>query len=109
MERRVKKKSVGEIEQEINLSLRKEIIKIVESRQGIKAVSLAMDDNILKILRKKNLDGSIITEAVQDLVNHHKIGEIEYVLPALDWKIKSFLVPAGTKSRLQGAAYELKD
>lgn len=38
-----------------------------------------------------------IPELMEELVRENKIVEIEYVLPSLNFRIKSFFLPAGTE------------
>ena len=68
-----------------------EIIKMVEIHQGLKATELIvyLAPRILK-------GGWDVVGIIDDLVKEQRLVEVEYVLPSLPYRTKSFLLPKGT-------------
>lgn len=80
---------------EINLKEVKDfIVHIVEARQGIKGVDLGA--KLAGEFFHYNLEGNVIIGILEMLVIEGRILEIEYVLPKMDYRVKSFYLPAGT-------------
>ena len=65
------------------------ILDLVTSKQGCKATELAVE-----IATKADID------LVQTLVTEGRLVEIEYVLPNMPYRIKSFLLPKDTQIRV---------
>src|SRR5215831_16992399 len=82
--------------------LEKAILDIVREFQGIKATQLAAEivpycmNNGISV----DFSGEKVLEAIRFLVERNQLIEIEYVLPDMDYRIKSFLLPRGTEVRL---------
>jgi len=75
--------------------IKKAIKEIVEARQGCKATELVVfiaeeRPELLVVL------GEVI-EAVDELIHEGEIVEVEYILPTMDYRVKSFLLPKGTQ------------
>jgi hypothetical protein len=71
------------------------ITRIVNSSQGIKGVDLS-----LKVMEEINPHKFSIEEynkALDELTKTNQILEIEYILPQMDYRIKSFFLPSGTE------------
>ena len=66
------------------------VCQVVEEKQGCKATELAADVRIATA-------GRDLPEAIERLVEKGELLEIEYVLPTLNFRIKSFLLPKGTE------------
>jgi len=47
-----------------------------------------------------DLQGFDIPELLNEMVKEGQIMEIEYVLPEMNWRVKSFYLPAGTEARI---------
>lgn len=63
--------------------------------QGIKVTQLASEPEIVM-----GLQGFDIPDLLDEMVQEGKIMEIEYVLPDMQWRCKSFYLPVGTKVRV---------
>ena len=63
--------------------------------QGIKATQLVALPEIAVPLQDFD-----IPNLLDELVQEGKIIEIEYKLPEMDWRVKSFYLPAGTEIRI---------
>jgi len=63
------------------------ITDIINSKQGMKATELAVEMFVY---------GEDWLDVIDDMVKEGKIVEVEYTLPTLSYRIKSFYLPAGT-------------
>lgn len=63
--------------------------KIVNNRNGIKATELAALSDVR--------DVKDLVQTIECLVQNGRIVEVEYVLPNISYRIKSFLLPKGTQ------------
>jgi len=87
----------------MDLKLRELIKQVVTDHQGCKATEVpvliahVLDniDNTTQLTRSQ-LQWTAVPELVQDLVDKGELVEVEYVLPNMDYRIKSFLLPKGT-------------
>ena len=70
------------------------IVDHVTSVNGCKATELATIPEIAMELYNSKLK---LSDLILELVSQHKLVEVEYILPNLDFRIKSFLLPAKTK------------
>jgi len=74
------------------------IIDVVSSQQGLKAVEvpgLVYD----RLYRSNNTipdDDFDLSLIIERMVMEKKIVEVQYVLPSMQYRMKSFLLPAGT-------------
>lgn len=86
-------------------ALTKMVISLVTAYQGLKATDLAM--KVVERAHEEELPfpSSDITQEdyfnlVQELVETEMITEIEYILPEIQYKTKSFLLPKDTVVRI---------
>lgn len=70
------------------------IIDIINEHQGSKATLVAalVADRCTKYIHQPQ----DVIDAIDRLVNEGRIVEVEYVLPSMTYRIKSFLLPAST-------------
>jgi len=73
------------------------ICRVVTEKQGIKATALAAVKDFLPY--HKEFDIPAVTD---QLIEEKRLLEIEYILPRMSYRIKSFLLPAGTAARFRG-------
>ncbi len=75
--------------------MKQKILDIINSRQGVKAVELvlAIMDDVNPI--RFNQDEFHL--ALNELIEFGEIIEIEYILPNIEYRVKSFYLPKGTK------------
>jgi len=87
------------------MNLKDEIVRIVTEYQGMKATELVTYIP-LTIHTKKDLLWVTTTEniiaAINELVKERRLVEVEYVLPNMSYRVKSFLLPAGTQLDVNG-------
>ena len=76
--------------------MRDAILKVVSSSQGIKNVDLALKV-LTELLPSSEFKAEQVMEELEKLVNEGEVIEIEYVLPEMNYRIKSFYLPKGTK------------
>lgn len=78
------------------------VVEIVNSKQGVKCPDLAIA--LILELRKKSKDQAQIgwdaRRAIEAAVEQGKIFEIEYCLPNMPDRVKSFYLPAKTEIKL---------
>jgi hypothetical protein len=76
-------------------TMRKAIIEIVNEKQGIKATELIPEI----AMRHPELLVALteLPEVLEQLVHEAEIVEVEYVLPLLSYKSKSWYLPKGTQ------------
>jgi len=65
------------------------ILNLVISKQGCKATELAVE-----------IAGKADFELISKLVIERRLVEIEYILPYMPYRIKSFLLPKNTQTRI---------
>lgn len=82
--------------------IKKYIIELVENGP-IKATEIAGHYPLIKMVRESNLDLDIPI-LLNELVEQDRILEIEYVLPKMDYRIKSIYMPKGTEVVIKGGA-----
>lgn len=88
---------MGKIQQNpTEISLRKTILNCVNSAQGLKGVEL-----VLKVMatygpNPTRLNNNQYNLELERLVEEKEIVEIEYILPSIDYRIKSIYFPKGT-------------
>lgn len=70
------------------------IVQVVTEKQGAKATVLAAEERLLAI-------GYDFPDLVEELVDEDRLVEVEYVLPDMNYRCKSFLLPKGSKVRVK--------
>lgn len=75
------------------------IVDIVNNVQGLKVTELVV--KLMEVLREENLEYVLhehsVTILVDELVKEGELVEVEYILPGMLYRIKSFLLPANTQ------------
>lgn len=66
--------------------------------QGVKATQLIADEGIFEVIK----DGFDVCEICDELVAEGKILEVEYSVPELSFRAKSFFLPGGSFVRIIG-------
>ena len=74
--------------------LAKMVLKRTSERQGWKITEAAVDKVLVELAIKEKED---LMKVIEELVKYEKLIEIEYILPYLEYRIKSFLLPKETK------------
>lgn len=77
--------------------IRKIVLDNVEDKQGVKATLLAV--KVASGALPYTPDDYDLPNLLDKMVRAGEIVEIEYILPSMPERIKSFLLPAGTKIR----------
>ena len=80
-----------------NEEVKNRIVEIVTEKQGCKATELSYGLSGEVILG----DCKPISELIDELIEEERIFEIEYVLPKMNYRIKSFLLPAETEIKMK--------
>jgi hypothetical protein len=80
-----------------NNELQAKVIELVEN--GIKGTELVtrLTTELFRREFKGKFEPSNILQLIEDMVKEGRIREIEYVLPSLDYRVKSFYLPANTE------------
>lgn len=74
--------------------MREAILTTVNTRQGINGVHLVL--NVMSIVGPMKLENDEYNQELEKLVESGEIVELEYVLPQMDYRIKSIYFPKGT-------------
>jgi hypothetical protein len=74
------------------------LVRRITELQGCKATELVSDEEVVKALMVN--DDISLLDALDAIVTTNRIVEIEYVLPELDFRVKSFYLPANTQVRV---------
>lgn len=74
------------------------IVAEVTNKQGCKGTELAT------ALALRCPEEDFPGEIIDDLVKQKRLIEVEYCLPSINYRLKSFYLPAGTQVVLKGAA-----
>ena len=70
------------------------IVRYVVEKQGCKCIGLATNKDI--VLACKDFNFSLL-DLIDELIDEEKLIDIEYILPDIDYRVKSFLLPGKTK------------
>lgn len=73
------------------------LVRIVNDKQGTKATLLVVE--LMQELHLQNLsiDEDVdVPNLIQELVSEGELLEIEYILPNIPYRVKSFLLPKGS-------------
>ena len=77
--------------------LKTRIAERVFELQGCKAVELYfMDELVFECRRSADPRARDIPAIIEEMVSEGKLVKVEYLLPNMNYRIKSFLLPAGT-------------
>lgn len=79
------------------------IVKTIEAMQGMKATELAAMPEVVLPLSLVQLE---LPDLIDELVEEGRLTEVEYSVPELHWRAKSFLLPANSQVRLLGKQFE---
>lgn len=98
---------IENVKKAINLKadhfLRNKIKQRVIDKQGCKITELAAEIDLVEEAYNNNIN---FVNEIYDMIRDGELVEVEYVLKSLNYRIKSFILPADTEVRL-GNEYEL--
>jgi len=66
-------------------------------KQGVKAVTLASDEEVLKLLGNESFH-----DVMEELISENRVVEIEYTVPSMPYRLKSFYLPGGSVVVVRG-------
>ena len=70
----------------------KELInQFVEDKQGCKLMDLCTSHELLSVF------GTELPSVIAEMVQDGDLVEVEYLLPSMDYRVKSFILPKNTK------------
>lgn len=78
-------------------AIERTIVAVVIAKQGCKSTELATE-------LAPEITAGPLTKAVERLRDSGALIEIEYVLPSMPWRVKSFLLPGDTNLKVSGPA-----
>ena len=90
------------IEEQDNKDIEMAMIEIVNNHNGMKATELAVEI-IEKLAKEGNIPSFDFVDVLENIVNKGLLVEVEYTIPSMDWRIKSFLLPAGSSVQVNNA------
>lgn len=73
------------------------IVDCITDVQGCKATELICNERLASVVTQFNM-----VELLQELVNEKQIIEVAYVLPSMSYREKSFYLPSGTETKING-------
>lgn len=82
-------------------TIKETILNIVKGSNGCKMIELASNVSLYNELRLANLETTDITKIIDEMICSNLLIEIEFVLPDMDYRVKSFLVPGDTEIRIR--------
>lgn len=77
------------------ISLRNIILRLIEANQGLKAVELVC--KVMGVVNPLMFDGLEYQREIDRLIQEGEILEVEYILPQLNYRVKSMYFPKGTE------------
>lgn len=77
------------------MTTKEAILNIINTRQGVKSVNLALD--VMSLTNPISFDDIPYQKELAELVKSGEIIELEYILPDMDYRVKSIYFPKGTK------------
>jgi len=72
------------------------ILSVVQSFQGVKSIDLLVNLCHGLLNEGYKIDGDEVSGLIDKMVDAGMIIEVEYTLPAMPYRVKSFLLPKGT-------------
>lgn len=84
--------------------LKNHVYDVVVRLQGCKATEIVPH---LSLEALQALEHNDISTIITELIHERRLIEVEYELPQMDWRTKSFLLPFKTEVRIN--RYELKN
>ncbi len=78
------------------------IVKLVEDCQGLKATELPAKFDLEMLGTLEVVDFPTV---LAELLHERRIVEIEYTLPNMNYRVKSFILPAGTDVNVHIGAF----
>jgi len=72
------------------------IIDLIERRQGMKGVDFALE--IGRVF--PDIDGKKVLDTLTKMAEAGDIIEVEYILPSMKYRVKSFYLPKDTELRI---------
>lgn len=79
--------------------MRDTILEVINNAQGIKNVELSL--KVMDRINPVKFNFQLFLDELQKLVDDKEVIEIEYVLSNMNYRIKSFYLPKGTKCKQQ--------
>jgi len=76
------------------------ILKVVKTHNGIKATDLLITLCHGLIVNGFNVEGDEIINHLYKMIEQGKIVEVEYTIPDMPWRAKSFLLPVGSTVKI---------
>ena len=73
-------------------TIKNTIVNVVTRIQGCKAMHLSCEKEIIDL----DLGNRRLPDVVEELIEEGRLVEIEYILPQLSFRLKSFLLPPET-------------
>ncbi|MCH8860496.1 MAG: hypothetical protein IH843_05095 [Thaumarchaeota archaeon] len=77
--------------------LRKKISQRVADKQGCKMTELAAEIDLIEEAHNKNVN---FVDEIYGMIRDGELVEVEYILPNIDYRIKSYLFPDGTDVKI---------
>jgi hypothetical protein len=74
--------------------VREVILTVISNRPGIKNVDLVL--NCMNLLNPLKFEATDYNFELNKLISEHEIVELEYILPHMDYRVKSIYFPKGT-------------
>ena len=101
-EDREKASKVGEEASEVEV-VKKKILEAVTRLQILETVTRLQRCKVMELIAKIRTT----PEDIQALIDSGDLVEVEYILPSINYRIKSFLLPKGTKILLNEWVFSL--
>lgn len=79
----------------IKPTMRESILAVVNTRQGVRSVELAM--NVMSEINPVKFNTEEFHLELENLVKNGEIFELNYTLPGMEYRTKSIYFPRGTK------------
>lgn len=77
------------------LHLREELLHLINTNTGINGVNLVL--RVMGKLGPTSFEHETFQEIIEELVKEGEVTELEYILPQMDYRMKSMYFPKGTK------------
>jgi len=75
------------------------ITYVVTKLQGCKGTELVCQPEFISVYKA----GFDLVEIIEEMIKENELIEIEYTIPQLDYRVKSFYLPKGSKLESWGA------
>lgn len=82
-------------------TIKSKIVEYVMNMNGCKMIELISDIPLCFAFQEAKIEPDEISKIIDELILSEYLIEIEFIVPNMDYRVKSFLLPAGTEIKIR--------